>query len=545
MAAKLILFDTEARLALQKGVDVVADAVKKTLGPRGRNVAIDRRPHSPLVTHDGVTVAKDIELRDPFANMGAQLVKAAALRTNEQTGDGTTTATVIAQSIVAEGMHAMANGANPMLLQRGIEWGVDQATKLLRSWARPIQGRDDIAHVATIASADAEIGSLLADLLDQVGKDGVVTVQESPVAGVSTEYQEGLEIDQGWMSPYFITDQSRQEAVLEDTLVFVTGRKIQKIAQIVPLLERILESGEKSLFVIADDVDGEALSTLVLTKLHGRLNLAATKPPGYGDRRKLELEDIAALTGAQVLSEDTGVQLEQATMRHLGHAKRVVIGKDKTIISGGLSSDTAIQARIHSLRGVLADTLADYDREWLQKRLARLSNGVGVIRVGASTKVEAEERKMRVEDALGATRAALAEGVLPGGGVALLNCAWSLAQYQLPGDQDIGLAILRRALEEPLRLLAHNAGAPSPVVVETIRLRQIESGNANVGYNVMSGRYGDMYEAGIIDPVRVVRVALENGVSVANMILTTEALVTEPYEPPRPPTMKHPSGRPY
>jgi chaperonin GroEL len=545
MAAKLILFDTEARLALQKGVDVVADAVKKTLGPRGRNVAIDRRPHSPLITHDGVTVAKDIELRDPFANMGAQLVKAAALRSNELTGDGTTTATVIAQAIVAEGMHAMANGANPMLLQRGIDWGVDQVIKLLHGWARPIQGRDDIAHVATIASADVEIGSLLADLLDQVGKDGVVTVQESPIAGVSTEYQEGLEIDQGWMSPYFITDQSRQEAVLEDTLVFVTGRKIQKIGQIVPLLERVLESGEKSLFVIADDVDGEALSTLVLTKLHGRLNLAACKPPGYGDRRKLELEDLAALTGAQVLSEDTGVQLEQATMRHLGHAKRVVVGKDKTVISGGLGSDAAIQARIHSLRGVLADTVADYDREWLQKRLARLSNGVGVLRVGAGTKVEAEEKKMRIEDALGATRAALAEGVLPGGGVAMLNASWSLAQYQLPGDQDVGLSILRRALEEPLRLLAYNAGAPSLVVVDTIRLRQRETGNASIGYNVMTGNYGDMYEAGIIDPVRVVRVALENGVSVANMILTTEALVTEPYEPPKPPTMKHPSGRPY
>jgi chaperonin GroEL len=422
-----------------------------------------------------------------------------------------------------------------MLLQRGIDWGVNQVGQLLHSWARPVQGRDDIAHVATIASADAEVGSLLADLLDQVGKDGVVTVQESPIVGVSTEYQQGLEIDKGWISPYFITDQARQEAILEDTLVFVTGRKIEKIAQIVPLLERVLESGAKSLFIIADDVDGEALSTLVLTKLHGKLNVAATKPPGYGDRRKLELEDIAALTGAEVLSEDTGAPVELVTMRQLGHASRVISGKDRTIVSGGVGSDTAVQARIRSLRGILADTMADYDREWIQKRLARLSNGIGVIRVGAGTKVESEEKKMRVDDALGATRAAIAEGVVPGGGVALVNAAWTLAQY----------SILRRALEEPLRLLAHNAGESSSVVIETIRQRQIETGNANVGYNVMTGAYVDMYEAGVIDPVKVVRVALENGVSVASMILTTEALVAEPYEPPKPSTMKHPSGRPY
>jgi chaperonin GroEL len=545
MAAKLIAFENEARFALKKGVDHVANAVKKTLGPRGRNVAIDRRPHSPLVTHDGVTVAKDIELFDPFENMGAQIVKAAALRTNDVTGDGTTTATVIAQAIVSEGIHAMTNGANPMMLQRGFDWGVGQVGQLLRQWARPVQGREDIAHVATIASADADIGGLLADLLDQVGKDGVVAVQESPVAGVTTEYQEGLEIDKGWISPYFITDQSKQEAVLEDTLVFITGRKIEKIGQIVPLLERVLASGEKSLFIIADDVDGEALSTLVLTKLHGKLNIAACKPPGYGDRRKLELEDLAALTGAQVLSEDTGVTLDQVTPRELGRARRVVVGKDRTIVSGGVGSDTAVQQRIRTLRSVLVDTPADYDREWIQKRLARLSNGIGVIRVGAGTKVEAEEKKMRVDDALGATRAAIAEGILPGGGVALTNAAWTLAQYTMPGDQGVGLAILRRALEEPMRLLAENAGTSGSVVVETIRQRQLETGNANIGYNVVSGTYSDMYEAGIIDPVRVVRVALENAVSVASLILTTEALVAEPYEWPKPPTMKHPSGRPY
>ncbi len=544
MAAKLILFDNDARLALKKGVDAVANAVKTTLGPRGRNVAIDRRPHSPLITHDGVTVAKDIELFDPFENMGAQIVKAAALRTNDIAGDGTTTATVIAQSIVTEGLHAMANGANPMMIKRGLDWGIDHVVELLHAWARPIEGRDDIAHVATVASADPEIGALLADLMDQVGKDGVITVEASPTAGVSTEYQEGLEIDKGWISPYFITDQARQEAVLEDSLVFITGRKIEKIQQIVPLLERVLESGEKSLFIIADDIDGEALSTVVLTKLHGKLNLAATKPPGYGDRRKLELEDLGALTGAVVLAEDTGAQLEAVTVKHLGRARRVVCGKDRTVITGGDGASTAIQRRIRSLRGILQDTAADYDREWIQKRLARLSNGIGVIRVGANTATESDEKKMRIEDALHATRAAVAEGILPGGGVALVNAARELEKFTMPGDQGVGLEILRRALEEPVRLLAKNAGDSSSVVIDTIRRRQAETGNSNVGYNVMAGSYVDMVEAGVTDPAKVVRVALQNAGSVASMILTTEALVAEPYEKPAP-GPKHPSGRPY
>jgi chaperonin GroEL len=533
--AKLILFEEDARQALKKGVDTVADAVKTTLGPRGRNVALERKPHAPLITHDGVTVAKDIELVNPFENMGAQLLKAAALRTNEVTGDGTTTAAVLAQAIVAEGTYAMASGANPMLIQRGLEQGVEHVVKSLRDMARPIQGRDDIAQVATIASADSVIGNLLGDLMDQVGKDGIVTVEESNVLGVSIQFREGIEYDQAWLSPYFITDQGRQEAVLEDALVLICGKKISTVGQIVPLLERVLNAGEKSLFILAEDVDSEALSTLVLTKTRGRLNLLATKPPAYGDRRKLELEDIAAITGATVILDDTGMQIEAVTLKQLGRAGRIVSGKDRTTITGGAGSANAIQSRIRALHGLLDDTVADYDREWLGKRLARLNNGIGVIRVGASTKLESEERKMRIEDALGATRAAVAEGILPGGGVALFNAAQSLASLHLPGDQGVGVSVLRRALEEPLRLLAENAGYSGPVVVGTLLRLQSETGNFNLGFNVVDGSYVDMYEVGVIDPVRVARTALENAVSVASLVLTTEALVTDPPDPPAPP----------
>jgi chaperonin GroEL len=532
--AKLILFEDEARAALRKGVDAVADAVKTTLGPRGRNVALDRPPHVPLVTHDGVTVAKDLELFDPFENMGAQLIKTAALRTNEVAGDGTTTATVIAQAVVAEGMHAMAAGANPMLIKRGLDRGVETVVQHLRAMARPVRGRDEIAQVAAIASADATIGTLLGDLVDRVGRDGVVTVEESQALGVTTEYQEGLEIDHGWLSPFFISDEARQEAVLENALVLITSRRIEKIAQIVPILQRVLESGEKNLFIIAEEVDGEALSTLVLTKLHGTLNLLATKPPNYGDRRKLELEDIAAVTGATVISEDYGDNLEDVTLKQLGRARRVVSNKDRTTIAGGSASDLPVQLRIQALRSLLRETQADYDREWLQKRLARLSNGIGVIRVGASTKVEQEERKLRIEDALAATRAAVAEGILPGGGVAYLNVSRRLSELSLPGDQGVGVTILRRALEEPLRWLAENSGVEGQVVMGEIRRRQLEADNLNLGYNVLDGTYEDLVEAGIIDPAKVVRVAIENAVSVASLVLTTEALVTDPPERPKP-----------
>lgn len=539
---KLIVFEEEARQALKRGVDVVANAVKMTLGPRGRNVAIDRRPHVPMVTHDGVTVAKDIELRNPFENMGAQILKAAALRTNEVAGDGTTTATVIAQAIVAEGLHAMASGANPMLIKRGLDQGVELAVQYLRGVVRLLQGHDDIAHVATIASTDPEIGELLASIMDKVGKDGVITIEESRGIGVTTEYQEGLEIDHGWLSPFFITDEERQEAVLENALVLITGRPIKEISQIVPILERVLASGEKSLFIIAEDVDGDALSTLVLTKLHGTLNILATKPPAYGDRRKIELEDIAVMTGATVISEESGQNLEEVTLKQLGRARRVVADKDRTTIVGGLGPEHAVQARIQELRSMIAETLADYDREWLQKRLARLSNGIGVIKVGASTQVEMQEKKLRVEDALNATRAAVEEGILPGGGVALLNAASHLASYALPGDRGVGLQILRRALEEPVRRLAENAGVEGAVVVDTIRRRQRETGNLNVGYNVVDDSYVDMIEAGIIDPLKVVRIALENAVSVASLVLTAEALVAEPPEKPAP---AQPRRRPF
>lgn len=532
--AKLILFEDEARQALKKGIDAVADAVKTTLGPRGRNVAISRKPNTPLVTHDGVTVAKDIELFDVFENMGAQIVKTAAQRTNDLAGDGTTTATVVAQAIVHEGLHQMAAGANPMLIKRGLDLGVDQAREILRGMARPVQGHDDIAQVATIAAADAEIGQLIADLMDKVGKDGVMSIEEAPLLGVTTEYQEGIEIEHGWLSPYFITDEARQEGIVEDALVLISGRKIETIGQVVPILERILESGEKNLFIVAEDIEGEALSTLVLTKLKGTLNVVATKPPGYGDRRKLELEDVAALTGATVISEDAGVALENVSLKNLGRARRVVAGKDRTTILGTSSGDSAVQGRIQALRAVLAETYADYDREWLQKRLARLTNGIGVIRVGASTKVEQEERKLRIEDALNATRAAVAEGILPGGGVALLNASRALSSFNLPGDQGIGVAILRRAMEEPIRLLAENAGARGSVVVSNILRRQAEEQNANLGYNVVDDSYVDMIAAGVIDPVKVTRIAIENAASAATMVLTAEALVSEPPEIPKP-----------
>lgn len=532
--AKLILFEDEARQALKKGIDAVADAVKTTLGPRGRNVAISRKPNTPLVTHDGVTVAKDIELFDVFENMGAQIVKTAAQRTNDLAGDGTTTATVVAQAIVHEGLHQMAAGANPMLIKRGLDLAVDQAREILRGMARPVQGHDDIAQVATIAAADAEIGQLIADLMDKVGKDGVMSIEEAPLLGVTTEYQEGIEIEHGWLSPYFITDEARQEGIVEDALVLISGRKIETIGQVVPILERILESGEKNLFIVAEDIEGEALSTLVLTKLKGTLNVVATKPPGYGDRRKLELEDVAALTGATVISEDAGVALENVSLKNLGRARRVVAGKDRTTILGTSSGDSAVQGRIQALRAVLAETYADYDREWLQKRLARLTNGIGVIRVGASTKVEQEERKLRIEDALNATRAAVAEGILPGGGVALLNASRALSSFNLPGDQGIGVAILRRAMEEPIRLLAENAGARGSVVVSNILRRQAEEQNANLGYNVVDDSYVDMIAAGVIDPVKVTRIAIENAASAATMVLTAEALVSEPPEIPKP-----------
>lgn len=541
---KLLLFEDEARQALRKGADAVADAVKTTLGPRGRNVAIDRRPHVPMVTHDGVTVAKDIELRNPFENMGAQLLKAAALRTNEVAGDGTTTATVIAQAIIAEGLHQMANGVNPMLIKRGLDAGVDVVVHYFRRAARAIQSHDDIAHVATIASADPSIGDLLADIMDNVGKDGVITIEESRGVGVTTEFQEGLEIDHGWISPFFITDESRQEAVLENTLVLITGRAIKQISEIVPILERVIESGEKNLFIIAEDVDGDALSTLVLTKMRGTLNLLATKPPGYGDRRKIELEDIATVTGATVISEESGHLLEDVTLKQLGRARRVVSDKDRTTITGTGETDSAVQARLSDLRSILAETYADYDREWLQKRLARLSNGIGVIKVGASTQVEMQEKKLRVEDALNATRAAIEEGILPGGGIAYLNAAAELAGLVLPGDRGVGVSILRRALEEPVRRLAENSGVGGTMVIENIRRAQAERNNYSIGYNVMDGTYVDLIEAGVIDPVKVARIALENAVSVASVILTTEALVAEPPEKPSPPS-KNGRRRPY
>ncbi|MDW8064282.1 MAG: chaperonin GroEL [Anaerolineae bacterium] len=529
MAPKQLVFGEEARRRLKRGIDILANAVGTTLGPKGRNVALDKKWGAPSITHDGVTVAKEIELPDPYENMGVQLLKEAATKTNDVAGDGTTTATVLAHMMVTEGMKNVAAGANPMLLKKGIEMAVKAVVEEIKRMAKPVQSKDDIAHVAAISSADPEIGNLIAEVMDKVGKDGVITVEESKTGlPFETEYVEGMQFDRGYISPYFVTNPETMEAVLENPYILIHDKKISAAADIIPVLERVLQEGEtRSLLVIAEDVDGEALATLVLNKLRGIFNAVAVKAPGFGERRKAMLQDIAILTGGQVISEELGRKLEGVRIADLGRADKVVVTKDDTTIIGGRGDPKAIKGRIEQIKAEMEKTTSDYDREKLQERLAKLAGGVAIIRVGAATEVELKEKKHRVEDALSATRAAVEEGIVPGGGVALLNAAKALDSLKAEGDVQTGIHIVRRALEEPLRRIAENAGEDGAVVVEMVRRLQKERNNTNTGYDVLRGEYVDMVEAGIIDPAKVTRSALENAASVAAMILTTEALVTE------------------
>jgi chaperonin GroEL len=524
MPAKDLIFDAEARRALKTGIDALANAVRVTLGPRGRNVAIDKKWGAPTVTHDGVTVAKEIELENHFANMGAQMLKQAATKTNDVAGDGTTTSTVIAQAIVTEGLRNLAAGANPMLMKRGIDAATAAVVEEIKKGSTPLKGHDDIEHIATISANDSEIGRLLAEAMDKVGRDGVITVEEGKGLKLEVEYTEGMQFDRGYISPYFITDSGRMEAAVDEPYLLITDKKISAITDIVPVLEKLVQTGKKELVIIAEDVDGEALATLVVNKLRGILNVLAVKAPGFGDRRKEMLRDIAVLTGGTVVSEEVGKKLDQTTLNDLGQARRVVATKDDTTIVEGRGQQTEIQGRINQIKVQIEETTSDYDREKLQERLAKLSGGVAVIKVGAATEVELKEKKARVEDALHATRAAVEEGIIPGGGTTLLRAAAAIDKLNLEGDQKVGAEILKRALEEPTRQLVANAGLEGSVVIEELR-RQKDK--ANWGFDVVSESYVDLVEKGIIDPAKVTRSALENAASVAGMILTTEALVTE------------------
>jgi chaperonin GroEL len=537
---KQLEFAENARRDLKAGVDALANAVKVTLGPKGRNVALDKKFGAPTITHDGVTVAKEIELEEPYANMGAQLLKEAATRTNDVAGDGTTTATVLAQTIVNEGLRNVAAGANPMLLKRGIEWASKEVVENIKGQAKDILGKDEIADVAAISAADQEIGDLIAEVMDKVGKDGVITVEESKGLAFETEYVEGMQFDRGYISPYFITDAERMEASLENPLILVTDRKISAATDIVPIMEKLVQVGTRDFVVVAEDVEGEALATLVLNKLRGTFNAVAVKAPGFGDRRKAMLQDIATLTGATVISEEVGRKLDTATVSDLGRADKIVSTKDETTVVGGKGDEPAIKGRIEQIRSQIETTTSDYDREKLQERLAKLAGGVAIIGVGAATEVELKEKKHRVEDALSATRAAVDEGIVPGGGVALINAIPALGNIPFPvtTDEATGVRIVRRALEEPMRQLAQNAGADGAVVVQNVLRHQKERNNTNIGYNVLTDEYEDMVEAGIIDPAKVTRSAVENATSIAAMILTTEALITDiPKEAPLAPAM--------
>jgi chaperonin GroEL len=532
--AKQLEFSEDARKSLKQGVDTLANVVKTTLGPRGRNVALDKKYGAPNVTHDGVTVAKEVELEEPFANMGAQLLKEAATKTEDVAGDGTTTSVVLAQAIVTEGLRNAAAGANVMQLRRGIELATEKAVESLRAISTPIKGREDIANIATVSSADSEIGNLLAEVMDKVGKDGVITVEESRGLQFETEYTEGMQIDRGYISPYFVTNSERMEAVLDDPFILVTDKKISAINDILPLLEKFLQVS-KNLLIIAEDVDGEALATLVVNKLRGTINVLAVKAPGFGDRRKDMLRDIATLTGAQVISEEVGRRLDSVNVEDLGRARRVVATKDDTTIVEGHGDPAAIQGRSEQIRAQIETTTSDFDREKLQERLAKLQGGVAVIKVGAATEVELKLRKTRVEDALSATRAAVEEGIVPGGGVALLQAAQALGDVQVEGDVRTGVNIVRRALEEPLRQIAVNAGQDGGVVVQSVLRGQQDEGNKNYGYDAYADEYTDLVAKGIVDPTKVVSLALQNAASIGSMILTTEALVTDlPEKTPAP-----------
>src|SRR5437660_2152177 len=534
MPAKDLIFDAEARRQLKSGIDALANAVKVTLGPRGRNVAIDKKWGAPTVTHDGVTVAKEIELENHFQNMGAQMLKQAATKTNDVAGDGTTTSTVIAQSIVTEGLRNLAAGANPMLMKRGIDAATQAVVAEIKKQSTPLKGHGDIEHIAGVSANDPEIGRMLAEAMDKVGRDGVITVEEGKGLKLEVEYTEGMQFDRGYVSAYFITDSGRMEAALDEPYILITDKKISAITDIVPVLEKLVQTGRKELVIIAEDVDGEALATLVVNKLRGVLNVLAVKAPGFGDRRKEMLRDIAVLTGGEVISEEMGRRLDSATLADLGQARRVVSHKDDTTVVEGKGDPADIQARIRQIKAQIEETTSDYDREKLQERQAKLSGGVALIKVGAGSEVELKYRKTRVEDALSATRAGVEEGMVPGGGVALLNAFEALDKVHLEGDAATGVNILRRSLEEPMRQLAINGGRDGSVIVEGVRRAQKERKSDKIGYNVLNDRYEDMVEAGIIDPAKVTRSALQNATSIAAMILTTEALITDLPEKDRP-----------
>jgi chaperonin GroEL len=532
--AKLLLYNEEARRALERGVDRLADVVKITLGPKGRNVVLEKKYGSPTITHDGVTVAKEIELTDPFENAGAQLVREVATKTNDVAGDGTTTATVLAQAIVREGMRNVAAGANPMVIKRGIDHAVEAAVEALRKLAKPVETKAAIAQVASISAHEEAIGQLIADAMDKVGKDGVITVEESKGIETTVETVEGMEFDKGYISPYMVTDAEKMEAVLDDPYILITDKKISAVKDLLPVLERIVQVN-KPFVVIAEDVEGEALATLVVNKLRGTLHAVAVKAPAFGDRRKAMLQDIAILTGGQVITDELGLKLENVDLSMLGKARQVKIGKEKTIIIGGAGKQSEIQKRIAELRKQIEETESDYDREKLQERLGKMVGGVGVIKVGAASETELKEKKHRVEDALSTARAAVEEGIVPGGGVALMSIIPALAKIEAEGDEKIGVDIVRRALEEPLRQLARNAGAEGSIVVE-----KVKSQKPGWGYNVLTGEFVDMLKAGIVDPAKVTRSALQNAASVGSMVLTTEVLVVDKPEEekdmPAPPT---------
>jgi chaperonin GroEL len=536
--AKQIIFSEEARRSLKAGIDMVAKSVVTTLGPKGRNIAIDRKFGSPTITHDGVTVAKEIELEDPFENMGAQLLKEAATKTNDIAGDGTTTSTVLAHSIVTDGLKNLAAGANPMLLKRGIEAAAKAVAEAIGSQSIAITSPAEIANVASISAQDREIGELIAEVMDKVGNDGVITVEESRGLEFETDYVDGMQFDRGYISPYFVTDPETMEAKIEDPYVLVYDKKISAASDIVPLLEKLVQVGKRELLIIAEDIDGEALATLVINKLRGMINVLAVKAPGFGDRRKAMLQDIAVLTGASVISEETGRKLETVTVNDLGKAEKIFSTKDETTIVGGKGDPNAIKGRVDQIRVEIENTTSDYDREKLQERLAKLAGGVAIIRVGAATETELKEKKHRVEDALSATRAAVEEGIVPGGGVALINAMSAVEELKMDSDDaQVGVKIVRDALEIPMRKIAENAGKDGSVVVEHARQAQIKEKNPRIGYDVLTEEYCDMVACGVIDPAKVTRGALENAASIAAMILTTEALITdapEP-EPPMPP----------
>lgn len=528
MAAKQLAFDIEARRKLEAGVNTVAQAVKVTLGPKGRNVVLEKKFGSPTITKDGVTVAKEIELKDPYENMGAQLCREVASKTNDVAGDGTTTATVLAQAIVLEGLKNVTAGANPIFLKRGIDRAVEVAVEEIKKVSIPVETRENIAHVSAIAANDAEIGELIADAMEKVGKDGVITVEESKGITTTVEVVEGMEFDKGYISPYFVTNPDAMEVELEEPYILINEKKISAISDLLPLLEKVVRTG-RPLLIIAEDVEGEALATLVVNKIRGTMSCAAVKAPGFGDRRKAMMEDIAILTGGQFVSEDMGIKLENVDLSMLGRAKKIKIGKEKCTIVEGAGTQEAVNARVGQIKKQIEETDSDYDREKLQERLAKLAGGVAVIKVGAATETELKEKKHRVEDALSATRAGVEEGIVPGGGVTLVNIVPALDKIEATGDEAVGVRIIKRALEEPLRQIATNAGLEGSVVVERVKHE-----NRGVGFDAMTEQYVDMVKVGIVDPAKVTRSALQNAASIASMLLTTEALVAEIPEKEKP-----------